>query len=282
MLVSGNDAAIALAEYIGDTPENFSNLMNEKAQSLGLNSTHFTSPHGLDYDQHYTTAYDLAILTDYALQNNIFSKIVKTQNYTVNINGHPKSLNNTNELLGYLDGVYGVKTGFTNGANRCLVTSCKRGDLDIICVVLGCDTKKDRGKDSIELINYIFNNYSIVNIKDLILKNFENWKSCNINYFKINKSIVQNPNIDLNESQIPFQYIAIKNSETDNINTTFSVKPYFDAPVLSGSILGYIKVELSNDTEFTIDLVNSRTIERKSIYYYINMFLKDYFSLLTF
>ena len=281
-MVSGNDAAVALAEYIGDTTENFSYLMNKKAQNLGLKSSHFTSPHGLDYEGHYTSAYDLAILTDYALQNNVFSKIVKTQNYIININGHPKSLNNTNELLGYLDGVYGVKTGFTNGANRCLVTACKRKNLDIICVVLGCDTKKDRGKDSIELINYIFNNYSIVNINDIIQNKFKNWKSSNSNYFKINKSIVQSPNIIINDNQIPFEYIAIKNSETDNINITISAKSYINAPVLSGSILGTIKVELPTGSDFTIDLINCCTIKRKNIYYYINMFLKDYFSLLTF
>lgn len=115
--------------------------MNEKASSLGLSNTHFITPHGLDSDEHYTTAYELALLTNYALKNDIFAKIVGTQNYTVTINGYPKALKNTNELLGNLNGVYGVKTGFTNGANRCLVTSCKRNGMDIICVVLGADTK---------------------------------------------------------------------------------------------------------------------------------------------
>ena len=177
MLVSGNDAAVALSEFIGNSVEGFANMMNQKAANLGLISTHFVTPHGLDQDEHYTTAHELAKIADYALQNETFAKIVKTSNYTVTIDGNSKSLHNTNELLGYLDGVYGVKTGFTNGANRCLVTSCKRGDLDVICVVLGCDTKKDRGLDSIELINYTFNNFSVVNIKDIIDKNFNDWVS---------------------------------------------------------------------------------------------------------
>lgn len=85
---------------------------------------------------HYTTAYELAVLSDYALQNSTFLNIVGTKTYTITLNGYPKTLNNTNELLGNLNGVYGIKTGFTNGANRCLVTACKRGDMDIICVVL--------------------------------------------------------------------------------------------------------------------------------------------------
>ena len=144
MLCSGNDAAVALAEHAGKDIKGFSELMNQKASDLGLTNTHFETPHGLDSDEHYTTAYELAILTNYALQNKIFSQIVGTKNYTVTINGYPKNLSNTNELLGTFDGVYGVKTGFTNGANRCLVTACKRNDMDIICVVLGADTKKFR------------------------------------------------------------------------------------------------------------------------------------------
>ena len=154
MMVSGNDAAVALAESVAGSVEDFAILMNKKAEKIGLISTHFVTPHGLDTEEHYTTAYELAILTDYALSNDTFLKIVQTQNYTININGYSKNLNNTNELLGYLDGVYGVKTGFTNGANRCLVTACKRGNLDIISVVLGSDTKKDRTQDTWSIFRY--------------------------------------------------------------------------------------------------------------------------------
>ena len=262
--------------------QNFANLMNEKAQILKLTSTHFISPHGLDNDEHFTTAYDLALLTDYALQNETFSKIVKTPNYTISINNHSKQLNNTNELLGYLDGVYGVKTGFTNGANRCLVSACKRGNLDIICVVLGCDTKQDRTKDSINLINYIFNNYTLVNVENLIKTEFENWKKNNTNYFKINKSAEENLNININEAQIPFKYIAVYNSEINNISIIINISSYLEAPVLSGYKIGIINIQLPNTSSFTVDIINSITIRRKSIYYYTNMFLKDYFSLLTF
>ena len=165
MLCSGNDAAVCLAESVAGSVAEFSNLMNKKAQELGLFNSHFESPHGLDSDGHFTTAYELSLLTDYALQNSTFLNIVGTKNYTVTINGYPKNLSNTNELLGNLNGVYGVKTGFTNGANRCLVTSCKRGDMDIICVVLGADTKNFRTKDSIKLIEYVFNTYEYFNVK---------------------------------------------------------------------------------------------------------------------
>lgn len=148
MLVSGNDAAVALAIHVGGSVEGFATLMNQKANELGLKNTNFVTPHGLDSEKHYTTAYELAKMADYALQKEKFKKIVGTQSCNITINGKSKNITNTNELLGYLNGVYGIKTGFTNGAGRCLVTGCKRGNLDIITVVLGADAKKIRTSDS--------------------------------------------------------------------------------------------------------------------------------------
>ena len=96
---------------MGGTIDGFADLMNKKCSDLNLTSTHFVTPHGLDNEEHYTTAYELAIITNYALQNDVFRKLVGTKNYTVTINSSSKSLSNTNELLGNLNGVYGVKTG---------------------------------------------------------------------------------------------------------------------------------------------------------------------------
>ena len=121
----GNDAAVALAEHVAGSVPEFANIMNKKVEELNLKDTHFVTPHGLDEEEHYTTAYELAKIADYALNIEEIEKIVKTKTYTVSINGYSKNITNTNELLGYLEGVYGVKTGFTNGANRCLVTSVK-------------------------------------------------------------------------------------------------------------------------------------------------------------
>ena len=142
MMRSGNDAAVALAEHAGGNVEGFSILMNEKAKELGLTETNFVTPHGLDNENHYTTAIELAKLTDYALKNKKFAQIVKTKSTTININGVPRELYNTNELLGVLNGVDGVKTGFTGEAGRCLVTSCTREGNQIITVVLRCRYKK--------------------------------------------------------------------------------------------------------------------------------------------
>lgn len=165
MLRSGNDCAVAIAEHISGSIDDFSILMNNRAFSLNLKHTHFVTPHGLDNINHYTSAYDLAILTDYALNNPMFKKIVSTKQTIIHIDNNIRTISNTNELLGVVDGVYGVKTGFTFEAGRCLVSACKRNNFDIIVVVLGADTKNFRSKDSKKIINYIFENYEYINIK---------------------------------------------------------------------------------------------------------------------
>lgn len=276
-MVSGNDAAVALSEFISGSVESFAELMNLKANELGLKFSHFVSPHGLDSDEHYTTAYDLAILTDYALKNPVFAKIVNTSNYSITINNYSKSLHNSNELLGYLDGVYGVKTGFTNGANRCLVTSCKRDNLDIICVVLGCDTKKDRTLDSTNLINYIFNNFSVVNLKKLIEKNFEDWEKNSSTKFKIDKGTSSSLNLKLNFEEIPYENIAINNSNINNISTPIYTDFEFIAPLNEKAVIGKMDIYIDNTLFFSVNILNENKVERKDILYYLNNFTKNYF-----
>ena len=276
MLCSGNDAAVALAEYVSGSVENFANIMNKKASELELTNTHFVTPHGLDNDNHYTTAYELAILTDYALKNDTFSKIVRTKTITIMINEYSKSLSNTNELLDYLDGVYGVKTGFTNGANRCLVTSCKRGNLDVICVVLGCDTKKHRTHDSIRLINYTFDNFVTVNLSDIICNNFENWRAKHVDSFFINKGDTQNLNLYINLDNIPYKLCAVNSKDIENIHTRFHFESYFEAPVCTNTKVGKMDILIGDEQLFSLDILNSNTVNKKNIFDYFSVFLFSY------
>lgn len=275
-MVSGNDAAVALAEFVSGNIDDFAILMNEKVLSLGLTSSHFVTPHGLDQDEHYTTAFELAKIADYALCNDVFSKIVRTSNYTVTIDGNPKNLHNTNELLGNLDGVYGVKTGFTNGANRCLVTSCKRGNLDIICVVLGCDTKKDRTLDSAKLINYVFSNFSVVNVYDIIKSKFDIWVSTQSKNVSIEKCTNSISNFVLDESQIQFKNIAVNNSNLNNINVSIDFTNDFIAPLPKNSIIGQMTVNINDFDYFSVDILNEHTINRKNVFDYMNSFFINY------
>lgn len=274
LLRSGNDAAVCLAESIAGSINEFSDLMNTKAKELNLLNTHFESPHGLDSNEHYTTAYELAILADYSLKNPTFSNMVGTKNYTIKINGYPKSLSNTNELLGNLDGVYGVKTGFTNGANRCLVSSCKRGNMDIICVVLGADTKKFRTQDSIKLIEYVFKNFEYINIEEKINNEFKKWKDENINSFNIYKG--KNDNLELNLSKIENSIVPIKKDLIDKIKVEINCDKNIYPIINKNESIGNIIVSTQDITILSCDILTSNRIDKKTFINYFFDFLINF------
>lgn len=274
MLRSGNDAAVALAEYVGESIEGFANLMNEKAKQLGLLNTHFETPHGLDSEKHYTTPYELAILTDYALMNETFRKIVRTKNCTIEVNGIQRTISNTNELLGYLDGVYGVKTGFTNGAGRCLVTSVKRGNMDIICVVLGADTKKIRTIDSVKLIEYVFNNFENIDISNKIEEEFKKWKEINEGRINIEKGIKYG--IKLKLSEYDLKKYPIKNGSQENISIQIQCNMNLVAPVESNKEIGKMIVLYNDIIISEISILTDNNVRKKHILDYMFEIIKEY------
>lgn len=274
LLCSGNDAAVALAEYVGVDLTGFATLMNNKCNYLGLTSSNFVTPHGLDDDEHYTTAYELAIITDYALKNETFRNFVGTKNYTVSINGYSKNLSNTNELLGNLDGVYGVKTGFTNGANRCLVTSVKRNNMDLICIVLGADTKKDRTRDSIKLIEYAFKNFQMTNIREKIMNEFDNWKLCNSSTFTISKGISNNVNLIL--ANLHFDFFPVNCNHINDISIYIYCATTFEAPLHANTAIGYLTVSVNDKNVLSLDIYNSNEIYKKNCHNFWNEMIKNY------
>jgi len=137
MLRSGNDAAEAIARYLGGSIEGFAKMMNEQVKLMGLKGTNFVNPHGLHDDNHYTTAYDLAYITCEALKNEDFAKVCATKIYKFQIaGGEHKCYINKNKLLNLYDDCIGVKTGYTKKAGRCLVSAAKRNGVTIVSVVL--------------------------------------------------------------------------------------------------------------------------------------------------
>lgn len=280
LLCSGNDAAVALAEFTSGSVENFSILMNNKATELGLTSTHFVTPHGLDNDEHYTTAYELALLTDYALKNKTFSNIVSTKSHTIQINNSYKTLSNTNELLGNFEGVYGVKTGFTNGANRCLVTAIKRGNMDIICIVLGADTKKDRTKDSIKLIEYAYKNFELVNVKEKINTEFENWKLCNSSSFYVSKGKTNNLKIALED--LPYDFLPVNSNQIDNVSIYIYCNTNLSAPLPSNTPIGYISLSINGTNLINLNIYNVNNVEKNNCLDFFNDMIKNYTSSIEF
>ena len=159
MLSSGNDAAIAIAEHVADSVEEFVAMMNAKAQEIGAYNTHFVNPNGLPADDHYTTAYDLAMICAYAMSNEYFCEIVKTQYKTLPWEGHEwdRVCKNKNKLLWNYEGGNGIKTGYTDAAGKCLCAAAKRDGMQLIAVVLDAP---DMFNDCTRLLDYGFENYA--------------------------------------------------------------------------------------------------------------------------
>lgn len=271
MLKSGNDAAVALAEHVGGGIDGFAELMNKKASEMGLVNSHFVTPHGLDQEKHYTTAYELACMADYALNIPKFREIVGSKKYNITINARSSLIGNTNELLGNLYGVYGVKTGFTNGAGRCLVTACKRDDIDIITVVLSANTKKERTLDSVKLIEYANKNYDVINIEEKIKEKFNNWKQLNEKRIYINKAKTQNINLQIEE--LKYSKMAVNKKDIDKINIEINSLYYLEAPVYENQIIGNVKVKIGDETIAILNIYNKELIHKKDIFDYFIDFL---------
>lgn len=269
LLCSGNDAAAQIAISMAGSIEEFADLMNAKAYSLGLKDTHFITPHGLDEEGHYTTAYELAVIADYALNMQKIAEVVSTKNYTIAVNGYPRELTNTNELLGYLEGVNGVKTGFTHNAGRCLVTSAIRDNFNIITVVLGADTKKIRTRDSINLIEYVYKNYKLINLEDRVEEAYQNWKLVNENRIEITKGIPTSK-IEVKLGKIKYTKYPIRKESLENIN--IDIKTYklkLNAPVKENYQLANIIISIDNKEIMRVPIEIKKEIAKKGIKEYI-------------
>ncbi len=160
MLRSGNDSAETLASFVSGSVENFAELMNKTAQKIGAKNSNFTNPHGLHDDNHYTTAYDLALISCYAMKNDDFREIVSTKKVTVEwtTRDYDRVLYNKNKMLSTYDGATGIKTGYTKKAGRCLVSSALKNGMEVITVVLNCPNMWQK---SSELLDSSFKDYSL-------------------------------------------------------------------------------------------------------------------------
>ncbi len=247
--------------------------MNQKAQQLNLKHTNFVTPHGLDDENHYTTAYELAILTDYALKNEKFKEIVSTKTTTISINGYSRTISNTNELLGNLAGVYGVKTGFTFNAGRCLVSSCRQNDMDIIVVVLGADTKNQRTRDSINVIHYIFDNFEYVDISNYVQENFAKYKEYyekNVHLYKTTTA----PKIEL--SKLEFNAFPLKSNSANLLSTKFYCLNSVSSEIQNHDKIGSMTLYYEDKILCSMDIILTNQLEHNSWFYYFGKIFKEF------
>lgn len=260
LICSGNDAAVAVAEHIGGSIEGFSELMNQKALELGAYSTSFSNPHGLDAENHYTTAYDLAKITRYALNNPVFNEIVKKTEFYY----EGRTLKNTNEMLSLYEGADGVKTGYTGLAGRCLVTSATHNDMRFISVVLFCDTKNLRTSSSQKILDYSFDEYGKVLLmeKGRILGSVKVERSRNLQEIMVASAE------DLKA--------VIKYSERDNLYTRISLPESITAPVRQGTILGTVSIYQGDQIIAETSLIGLNGSQRMTLGDYLKMVMAQW------
>jgi D-alanyl-D-alanine carboxypeptidase len=225
MLESANDAAAAIAVEVAGSVENFADMMNSKAVSIGLKNTHFTNPHGLDNSEHYSTAYDMAMLTRHALMNDTFKTIVSTYKRVIPLKGDEGSrvLLNHNKMIKLYDGVIGVKTGFTKKSGRCLVSAAERDGVTLIAVTLNAP---DDWNDHRRMLDTGFSMY------ERVLLTYAGEMSYVIPVLNGDKEFIKCKNSD--------DLYAVVRIGNINITSVVEMKRFYYAPITQGSELGRV------------------------------------------
>jgi D-alanyl-D-alanine carboxypeptidase (penicillin-binding protein 5/6) len=255
LLKSANDAATALAISTAGSESGFIEMMNKRVRKLGLNNTHYENPHGLHHDNHYSSAYDLAMITREALKNEKFRSFINTRCQTIPWPGHDYSriVYNGNKLLNRYQGADGVKTGYTKQAGSCLVGSATRNGLQLIAVVL--NSNQMYGEVS-QLLDYGFNNYR------------------KINYYEKGQT-VRTISIKGGEQQklqlLAAEHVslAVKPEEISQVEYNVNIPQKVYAPVKKGESIGNITVKLNNDVNMKVKLIAKENINSKSMILYL-------------
>ena len=242
-IASGNDAVVAMAEYISGTEQKFVKRMNDKVTELGLKNTHFVNCTGLDEDNHYSSSYDMAIIARDLVINHSeilrFSSIY--EDYLRQNTDRKFWLVNTNKLVSLYDGTDGLKTGHTDNAGYCLAATTKRDDLRLIAIVLGEDDSKVRNKETMELLDYGFNNVKLKKLKD---------KGEVVDKISLSKSNLKSLDVVLKDNLTVLEDIGDNNKYTYKV-----VLNNINLPILKNSVVGKINVLLNNKIVSSGDLI---------------------------
>ncbi|MBU3161720.1 D-alanyl-D-alanine carboxypeptidase [Clostridium frigoris] len=246
LMRSGNDAAIAIAEGVSGSVDEFLKLMNEYALEIGLLNSNFESPHGLDSSNHYSTAYDLALITAKAKEVKTFNDIVGSKDVVADDHNFTRSYHNINKILSLLPNSTGVKTGFTGKAGKCLVTSVKIQNRDIIIITLNCTP---RWKETEKINNYIEKTYKykkVVKKGDIL-----------------GKLILKNG--DKNVEMVSKRDIIVPVKSDAKIDVKIK-KPLYElyAPISEGEKIGRVDVYANNKLLLTQSLVSKNNVKSKT------------------
>ena len=261
-IASGNDAVVAMAEKISGSVSEFVNRMNERAKELGLKSTTFKNPHGLDEEGHVSSAYDMAILARELISHEKILEFTSIyEDYLQKNDGTSTWLVNTNKLVRFYDGVDGLKTGFTATAGYCLTATAKKNNLRLIAVVMGADTSDHRSSDISSLLNYGFNTY-----KTEILYAKDN---------TLGTKRIENGTMETTDIVLTEDYVKLLKQTEAKPNYSYNVKvDGLKAPVKRGDIVGNVEVvDESGNVVDTLDVTVRQDVSKASIW---DLFVRNF------
>ena len=258
LIPSANDAAFALAEHIAGSVDEFSTMMNNKAKELGCLNTHFVNPNGIHNNDHYSTAYDLALIGQYAMKFDDIMRIAKISQYTLpKTNKYDRTdriFNATNGLITKNDEYYypsatGLKTGYTDKSGYCIVATAEKNGVELLEVVLGSESISDRYEDCIKLFDYGFENYSnqnLVSSNEII----ENVEVAGATKETKNLDIVAKSNID----------VLLKNNiDINSLDKKVEINGNLTAPISEGAVVGKITYTIDGK-DYSTDLIANSTV----------------------
>lgn len=259
MLVSGNDAAMALAIHVAGSVENFAQLMNARALELGARNTHFVTPNGLPDRQHYTTAYDLSLIAAEAMEREEFRQIVGSTYYKTTTGGVIRALKNKNRILWEYEGGCGVKTGYTKEAGKCLVFAAERNGMLLIGVVLNC---YDMFPSAKEIMDYGFEQYemaTVIKAGDTVAR---------IRVKGAEKTVLAL----LAKDGI---MIPVKSGDSVSLRTEVEFNDSAAAPIQEGQALGLLRVKGEDNRVIKeTELIAAQQVEPPDFGYYIGKLIR--------
>lgn len=260
-VASGNDATVAMAEYISGTEEKFVKRMNKKVKELGLKNTHFTNATGLDVEDHYSSSYDMAMIARELVVNH--PKILEFSSiYEDYLRENTKNkfwLVNTNKLISFYEGADGLKTGHTDAAGYCLAATAKRNDLRLIAIVLGEKDSKVRNTETMALLDYGFNNVKLKRILD---------KGTVVKKIKVSKA-----DKDVIKVKLKNNLNVVENVDSNNKNYKFNVKVNdINIPLKKNTTVGKIEILYKGKLVSTGELTVDEDIQKST---YLDLFRKN-------
>lgn len=262
-VASANDGCVAMAEHLAGSESAFVDMMNEKAKELGMENTHFMNTNGLDEDEHYSSARDVAIMSRELMKHETIFNY--TSIWMDTLRGGKFQLANTNKLIRFYDGANGLKTGSTSKALCCLSAAAKRNDMQLIAVVLGAPTSAERFASAKSLLDYGFANYAV---------NTQITSGDEVQKIAVEKGVDKEVDVVAGDSCSTL----VKKGQEDNITKEIKIDETITAPIEAGQKIGTMTISRDGEVIADIDLNASSAVEKKGI----GLIIKDFFATIFF